>query len=137
MTTIAANKRCMAADRRVSYGDTHFSSVKIRRIGKAIVGCAGDGEAVAQFFDWYARKRKKLPDKIEGAVDALVLTAEGLYHYDKHGYPDMVTDEFMAIGSGGMAAVAAMHCGKDPAEAVAIAALVDTGTGGQIDVLEL
>lgn len=141
MTTIAANRHCMAADRKVTDGDTRYYSKKIKRVGKAIVGCAGTAALCNQFFVWFKTRRDKdkpvIKDADEDTLDAIVLTDEGrLFVYDKDCQVDELEDDYYAVGTGRQAALAAMFLGADPARAVQVAREIDNDTGGQIDVLE-
>jgi ATP-dependent protease HslVU (ClpYQ) peptidase subunit len=51
--------------------------------------------------------------------------------------PWLILSPQTAIGTGRDYALAAMHCGSTAAEAVAIAALFDPGTGGGVDTVTL
>lgn len=148
MTTIAANKECMAADRKVVDGDTHYKTAKIQRVGQAIIGAAGSNPAIAKFMQWIqaehlrSKRSKPLPlpslidpDDEDSAFAGLVLTPAGLFVYDVGCYPDLITDPFYAIGSGKQAALAAMHLGATPHKAVEVACLVDNCSDGPVDCL--
>jgi ATP-dependent protease HslVU (ClpYQ) peptidase subunit len=139
MTTIAANKKCMAADRKVTDGDRVFKTHKIRRIGDAIVGGAGTSSAIAKFFRWMESGKQDSPPKLDkdDELEALVLTPAGLFTYGNDFTPDEVLDPFYAIGSGAHAALAAMHMKATPKRAVEIACKVDNSTDGPVDVLML
>ena len=139
MTTIAANKRSMAADQKVTDGDRNFRNHKLRRIGEAIVGCGGDGPSIAKFFRWVEQGKQDDPPKLgkDDELEALVLTASGLFVYGRDCVPEEILDEFYAIGTGAMAALSAMHMGATPRRAVEIACLVDNNTGGPVDVMAL
>ena len=139
MTTIAANRRMMAGDQRVTDGDRSFRTRKIRRIGDAIVGAAGTGPAIGKFFQWLADGQQDDPPKMvkDDELDALVLTPAGLFCYGTDCTAEEVLDDFYAVGTGAQAALAAMHLGCDPARAVAIACAVDNATGGPVDSLTL
>lgn len=141
MTTIAADRRSMAADRKLSYCETSHQVVKIRRIGQAIVGCAGSSGAACKFMRWL--EEGKPTDAIpkfakDDELSALVLTPEGLFLFDLSCEPDEIVDGRCAIGSGSHAALAAMR-GFDasPERAVEVACLVDNASDGPVDVLHL
>lgn len=140
MTTIAANRKCMASDKKCTDDGTFFRNRKIRRVGDVIVGAGGDGGAIGKFFVWFeaGADPEDLPKygKDEALV-ALVLTPAGLFTYDTSGVREEIEDDFYACGSGKQAALAAMHLGCDPKRAVEIASLVDDATGLGVDVLEL
>jgi len=139
MTTIVANRRCMAADQRVTDGSRIFRTRKLRRIGEAVIGAAGTGPAIAKFLTWLEAGQQDTPPKFakDDELEAIVLTPAGLFVYDTACVCEEVLDEFYAVGSGSTAALGAMHMGADPVRAVEIAALVDNSTGGPIDMLRL
>lgn len=144
MTTIAANRKCMAADRKVTDDNGRRTAKKIVRIGDAIVGCAGSSGACNKFIRYLEVKatcaddeEADLPDfEKDDELSALILTPEGLFTVaTKDCELEEVLDPFYAIGSGGMAALAAMHLGLEPPEAVEIACKVDAASDGPIDVI--
>lgn len=129
----------MAGDQKCTDDDTSFRTRKIRRVGQAIVGAAGNGVAIAKFFRWFESGEQDDPPKFgkDDELSAMVLTPAGLFVYDTGCEPEEVLDEFYAVGSGKQAALAAMHLGCDPFKAVEIAARVDTMTATPVDVLAL
>lgn len=135
----------MAADRKVTNGETSFSAVKIRRIGAAIVGCAGTNTAIAKFVRWIEAggdtgrgKPDEIPKFKDEDLEAIVLTPAGIFIYDTGCEPDELKDPFCAIGSGKQAALAAFRCYKaTPRRAVEVACAVDDSTRGPVDVLNL
>jgi ATP-dependent protease HslVU (ClpYQ) peptidase subunit len=129
----------MAADRKVVDGDTNYHTRKICRIGQSLVGAAGDNSAIVKFFRWLEKHgRGKQPTFTEEEdFEGMVLTPSGLFVYDKSCQPDEVVDSFYAIGSGKQAALAAMHMGASPTQAVEIACLVDNSSGGPVDTLSI
>lgn len=62
-------------------------------------------------------------------ASALVLKSGLLYYGDTTCVMIRIDDDFAAIGSGANAALAAMHCGRSPSEAVKIACKVDMNSG--------
>jgi ATP-dependent protease HslVU (ClpYQ) peptidase subunit len=131
----------MAADRKVTDSDTAYSAVKIRRIGKAIVGCAGSNAPIAKFVRWLEAggKQEDMPKfKPDEEFAALVLTPAGLFAYDVSCEPDEIKAPFYAIGTGKQAALTAMRCYKaSPKRAVEDACKVDNDTAGPVDVMSL
>lgn len=134
MTTIAANLKMMAGDSRVVLGSTFYSTDKIFRIGKSIVGVAGDAALTTKFLAWF---RKECPaDEIGMMLDedhsfnGLVLNADGLYVYGDCTEPDLLREKCFAIGVGADIALAAMKMGKTPAEAVKLACELSPMTSG-------
>ncbi len=143
MTTICANRRVMAADTRVSGGaGPMYNTLKIFRIGDAIVGMCGNVEHTTKFLAWF---RKECPhDEVpigagedDESFAALVLRPSGLYYYADCCEPDRIHENFYAIGSGSGPAASAMAFGKTPAQAVRHAMKFDHCTGGKITELFL
>lgn len=141
MTTIAANRECMAADHKVTDGDTSYRAAKIWKRGSAIVGAAGSNSAINKFRKWIDRGYKgRLPEFLEeeaAEFAAIVLNPDGLFVFDSSCVPDRIIDPFYAIGTGKQAALAAMHMGAGPQKAVEIACEVDNSTGPPVVVLKL
>jgi len=138
MTTIAANLQGMSGDKQNTYGDQKFHNTKIFKIHQSIIGLAGDCDQCEIFLAWY--KNKKNPaDKPEefDEIEVLELTKFGLYIYPASLSRMKVDDPFYAIGSGSQAALAAMHLGKNPIEAVEIASIIDPSTGGGVDYIKV
>lgn len=128
----------MASDSMLS-GDCgpSYSAVKIYRLKDALLGVAGVFASCVEFVNWLKAggDREKLPE-MEG-VCALKLTPKGIWFYDECATPYAVRDKFAALGSGEQAALAALHLGLSPKDAVKVAAKVDCGTGGRIVVKPL
>jgi ATP-dependent protease HslVU (ClpYQ) peptidase subunit len=59
----------------------------------------------------------------------------GLRLWNGYPWPIEIEDEFIAVGSGAQAAMAAIHLECGPREAVEIAARIDEDTGGKIITL--
>lgn len=72
MTTIAATKYMMAADTKITVGESWFYGPKMYRIGRAVVGCSGDSTAIEKFLAWY-RKPRMRQDECEEATFFLIL----------------------------------------------------------------
>jgi 20S proteasome alpha/beta subunit len=108
----------MACDSRSSDddGEYHTTDDKIERIGKALIGCASNYEDIFKFLDWYRNRDKERPE-IENCL-ALELDSKGIWLYANTCHRSRLTEPFFAIGSGSLAARAAMKWGATPAEAV-------------------
>lgn len=139
MTTIVANRSRMAADSKVTAGESHhYRAGKIVRVGEAVVGCAGHNRAIFAFLRWLERGGGRKPRRYKGDdFEALVLTPKTLAVVDKDYDFDEIKDPFYAIGSGSLAALGALHCGVTLERAVEIACLVDSSSGLPVDVMEL
>jgi ATP-dependent protease HslVU (ClpYQ) peptidase subunit len=117
LTTIACDGKSMAGDGLCLTGGDSISSttvVKVRRLaGGGLVGVAGSAFDVDTFVDWLNSDRsEKLLDTWEKSIPA-------------------------ATGSGVEMAMAAMACGKTAKEAVEIACLLHSQSGGLITELRL
>lgn len=143
MTTIAANKQCMASDSNVVTGKTFFEGrPKIIRIGDAIVGAAGHVTAINKFVRWLQKKnpRLKKPEFTKKeTLTALVLTTKGLFQIDEGLEFDEVVQPYFAIGTGALVALTAMDFGASPERAVEAACKRDPKqfTKGPVHVLWL
>ncbi len=140
MTTIAANLECMAADRKVTLGETRYMSRKLKRVRDTIVGGAGSSTGIAKFMRWFeagadADDTPKLAKDEE--IDVLLLSPRGLSFFNGEFVEDLMEDAFFALGTGNQAALAAMHLGLSPGDAVEVAKKVDNGTDGVVDVMWL
>jgi 20S proteasome alpha/beta subunit len=133
MTTIAVSRSEMACDSRSSYdnGEWYLCDDKIIRLADELIGCSGEVADIFKFLAWYRStgelERPELKD-----MEAVVLNADGLFHYSSSTYGSRICQPFFAIGSGSMAANAAMLCGKTPAKAVEIACALDKNSGGPV-----
>jgi hypothetical protein len=142
VTTIAANRKTMAADTRVIGAGPMYHTNKIFHIGDALVGVAGAVGHTTKFLAWF---RKECPqDEVamnfsedDPGFAALVLRPSGLFYYADCCEPDRLHEKHFAIGTGGGYAVVAMDNGKTPAQAVRCAMKYDEGTGGKVTELHL
>ena len=136
MTTVAASLTHMeiAADSMCSGADTFYLVEKLRRGKLSVYGAAGDWDKILKFYE--ALENKGDLDS-ECDVEVLELRADGIWIYESTIIPARIKNNFYAIGSGAGYALAALHLGKSPREAVEIAALFDPGTRGPIDVMKL
>jgi hypothetical protein len=139
MTTIAGDARCgtMVADSKMVMDPMWFPTTKILKRGDELIATAGDARAGELWLHWYLSgklaKCPKLPDDFE----ALVLRHNGLYHCGEGGLETRIERGFIGIGSGGAAATAVMLAGHDVKFAVRIACMVDTNSGGRLQVCRL
>lgn len=142
MTTIAAWVRdgvgTIASDTRVSSPNGYaFSSPKLLALGKSVFGGAG-GEWLEIFFHWLASGRKHSPEhQSTDAKDFAVIEVapDGLWLWGPTFTRMEVVDREIAVGSGELVALYTMrYVGLTPAGAVEAASMVDSNTGGRIDV---
>jgi hypothetical protein len=142
MTTIVANLECMAADSRVSVeGGPMYHADKIFRIGDSLFGTAGDAMMGLLMIDWLRGMRKnrlalyKLwTDYERSCFTLLELNSTGLYLWDGWAIPEKLKDSRYAVGSGAMAAIAALDSGRSPEDAVKAAMQQDVYTGNPVQV---
>lgn len=142
MTTIAANRECMAADTRVSDENTGLSypAAKIFRIRKSLFGTAGHGSICLVMVEWLrtSRNRESLykqlgPDQRD-QIRLLELNPDGLFVWDGWGLPEKVLLDCYAIGSGAKAARALLAKGAEPKDAVDTAGELDFYTAPPVHV---
>ena len=136
MTTVAASLDFMeiAADSMCSGDDGHYLVEKLRSGKLSAYGACGDWDKILKFYNALENKGELDTDC---DIEVLELRHDGLWVYEGTIIPARIKNRFYSIGSGAGYAIAAMHLGKSPKEAVAIAALFDPGTGGPIDILTL
>jgi hypothetical protein len=136
MTTIAARFSTLeiAADSQVSGDDVKYYIEKLRRGRNCVFGGAGDLDKLLKFYD-SVEKNGEFDEPIE--VDILELRADGIYVYESTIHPVKVRGDFFSVGTGSAYALAAMHLGKSPREAIEIASIFDPVTGGPIDMMTL
>lgn len=146
MTTIVASLEAMGADTMVSRPDgTFYSTTKIIRVKGDLLGAAGDAGDCTRFMDWakhdYAEKKRpkfSVPAGDRDEAVLLILNSEGIFTMSTTDpYPELITSDCYAIGSGGDAARAAILCGKSMEEALAIAAQIDMHTRAPFTILKL
>ena len=132
MTTIAADATTgtMCSDSCWSDGVEKAPIRKVFRIKGAVVGFAGDLDEIGMVREWMRGKmlREDMP-RVDN-VSALLMSHGGLRVWTPaDGFTEV--PKRYAIGSGGMAARAALASGATPARAVAIAREIDAGTHGK------
>jgi 20S proteasome alpha/beta subunit len=147
MTTIAVNLHAMAADSMVS--DEMGTDVRVDKLvavgSGAIVGCAGELGLASMFLDYFENmgKMKRPRFKVDAEFDALVLTRDGIFHFDRTCRAREVTEGFCAIGSGSQAAMCFMRSQRkrghriNPIAAVEFACLGDKGSALPVRVITL
>jgi hypothetical protein len=135
MTTIAVSMkhREIAADSKCSDDGYHYEVTKLRKFDERARAAAGDWKDCLKFHN-AVENGTDIDDDWD--VDVIELRPDGIYVYDG-GMPAKIKNDFYAIGSGSGYAIAAMHLGLSPAEAVALAAIYDPATGGEIEVWKL
>lgn len=99
-------------------------------------GC-GPSSVVIAIQEWLeaGADETRKPSIADGVVECLFVLRGKCFLLEGRLVPIPVEDKFQAVGSGADYALCAMYLGKTAAEAVAIAAIFDAYTGG--DVTEL
>jgi hypothetical protein len=136
VTTVAASlvHKEIAADSMCSGEGGYYSVCKLRHWKDGVAGAAGDWVQILKFFN-SIENGGDLDSYCD--VECMELRAEGIYVYESTLIPARIKEPFYAIGTGSAYAIAAMHLGKSPREAVEIAALFDPATRGPIDVITI
>lgn len=150
MTTLAFKAGVLASDSRATWdGHIKSSCCKMWRIqsrvepvkGECLLAIAGDLYAGLLFKDWMEQGGEpKLKDRgvigddgdAGGDFDALIVHRSGVYGANFLCRLERIDEDEWAHGSGRLAALAAMACGKSAIEAVRIASRFDAYTGGRI-----
>jgi len=136
MTTIAARASTgeVAGDSMVSGDDSFYLVTKIRRGENSIYGGCGDWDKLLKFYNSLESGADLDSDT---DVTVLELRSDGIWIYESTIIPAKIKNDFWAIGTGANFAIAAMHLGLTPAEAVRLACLYDTSSHEPIDVMSL
>lgn len=151
MTTIAARDGWLAYDSRIT-SDDGLSPDRVRKAWRsrrhaliwAAAGVIANANAAARALDamaqlpWEAPGRwdsRRLPS-LEGST-ILAALADGRFFYIEESGWVQTAGPFLAIGSGAMAALAAMHMGASARRAVAVAIKLDHQSGGPVRALRI
>jgi hypothetical protein len=136
MTTIAARASTgeIAADSMVSGDDSFYLVEKLRKGQESIYGGCGDWDKLLKFYNSLESGADLDSDT---DVTVLELRSDGIWIYESTIIPAKIKNDFWAIGTGANFAIAAMHLGLSPAEAVKLACLYDTSSHEPVDVMTL
>lgn len=141
MTTIVSTHNEMAADSCTSWdSDFVITGDKIEIVNHQLVGCAGHTPDIQKFLRWFKNPVPDVPefsDEEDHGFTAVVVNKDGLWLYANSVDPMPVKEPFIAIGSGAMAAKAAMLCGRTAVKAVEIAIRCDKNSKGPIQRVTL
>lgn len=147
MTTITYRDGIMAGDRRISdtgRGLIEGGTTKIfrREDDGALIGVAGSLGVAQRFARWFlAGEQGEMPplrDKDANATaEAIVVRPNGKVENIYELGTIYIESDYHAIGSGSIAALAAMDMGADARRAVEVACGRDAGSGNGIDELRL
>ena len=141
MTTIAYKSGVLVADSQVSAGDRIFRTVKILAFPDGtLFGGAGGLADVLKVRDWAKSGFKGDPPETseKASFECLHVRTDGsMWLIDDDLTPMCFTGDFIALGTGSPYAMAAMHLGKGPHEAVEVAAHFDPATSLPLHELRL
>lgn len=131
MTTIAAcsAEMVMCSDSGWNDGDTRGEVRKVFRVRGDLVGLSGD---VADIQAWLAAYRRRQDPAPRSSVNALRLSTDGQIHTWTLGDWCSMAERQFAIGTGGVAARAAMKHGATVRDAVKTAISLDAGSFGPV-----
>lgn len=139
MTTIAFDGKTLAADSQATDGSVRSTVRKLRKVhDRWLVGMAGTmcrAELGVQTI--VDADPEAGPEALKGVeIDECgLLIVDGktgdVWVYEGAS-PYEVLDDFVAIGNGAQAALAAMMLGKGACEAVSVASKIDPHTGGEV-----
>lgn len=139
MSTIVWDGATLAADKQATECGFRQTVTKIRRLNDGglagICGTLDAGILAIAYIE--GGETPSWLDKDDWPTILLIRPDKTIWRYEKYLTPFQVEDSFMACGSGRDYALAALACGKDAVEAVAIAARFDTSTGMGIDSMTL
>lgn len=144
MTTAAWNAKegVLAVDTQVTSGNRKFRTHKVATLpcGGLIAGTGNLAHILkAQRWAQEGLSEDAKPDfGDEPEMECLIIKGDGsVWLLDDELEPMPVTDEFIAVGSGGPYAMGAMACGKSAADAVRVAAMFDAATSEPVETYRL
>ena len=145
MTTIVANRECMAADRFVTYTPSYNGDCKIWVARASIWGAAGPTWKGLAFKAWTLGKGKRPEfdggedgeEENEVKLEVLQLSEDGLFLWVNGDLPDPVSEPFYSIGSGAGYAIGALSMQASLEQSIEVAAKWDSGTRLPIDMIAL
>ena len=140
MTTVAAKVSTgeIAADSMVSGDDSFYLVEKLRRGKNSVYGACGDWDKCLKMLQVL-----ESGGELDSDMDVTVLELRfdgkdnGIWIYESTIIPARIKNDFFAIGTGANYALAAMHLGLSPTEAVKLACLYDTSSHEPIDTMRL
>ncbi|MBZ9873080.1 hypothetical protein LB542_19725 [Mesorhizobium sp. BR1-1-9] len=131
MTTVAYRDGILAADSRGTCSgwiQPGRETKLFRLIDGRAAGVTGQWAIAAKLLKWIESDRSE--SQPEGDARVVVIGKKIEVFEDGHSYIEAA--KFMAWGSGMPPALGALHAGASAVEAVRIAGLVDTLTGGRV-----
>lgn len=149
MTTIAWDGKTLAADRRMTWGNTISQTNKLFRVTgniftDALIGISGEGDHYPTIQHWFnvlncdtTKYPESQTDKTRDVGCTILMITQDLkiWTFGLSPHPMRVEDSQWAIGSGMDFAIAAMYCGQDACSAVRVASIFDKNSGNGVDKL--
>lgn len=136
MTTIAARVSTLeiAADSMCSGDDSFYLVEKLRKGKNSIYGACGEWDKCLKML-----QALESDGDVDSDMDVTVLELrnDGIWIYESTIIPARIKNDFWAVGTGANFAIAAMHLGKSPKEAVEIACQYDPSSHLPIDYMTL
>ena len=140
MTTIAADFRAgvMVSDSRGADAETWVPTTKVFRFGDELIGFSGCLKEREKWLTWHNGGRVgRFPRMRKDEFNAVILRPSGVYDLADDGHEQLMERGFHAVGSGSLAALAALLLGFDAEMAVTVACQIDANTGGDLQVYRL
>nr|MBA3776758.1 hypothetical protein [Betaproteobacteria bacterium] len=141
MTTLVYRDGVLAADSRCTNGGYVIPepAVKVRKLADcSIIGFCGTLAECEELAAWIAAPTGDRPELDDSGRVVHVRTDGSLWTYECKAKPmRLAASPFYAWGTGFPAALGALHMGASAEEAVRIATLVDTSSGGEVRSVRL
>jgi hypothetical protein len=138
MTTIAYRNGIMASDSRATingYIEPQEDPKLFRQPDGGVAAMTGSASGCFKLLSWVNGDRKRLQPN--GDYRIIWLRGDGRLEIFEDGCSYFVECEFMAWGSGMVAALGALHMGATAEMAVHVAAKIDTLTGGKVVTMQV
>ncbi|MEJ7831308.1 MAG: hypothetical protein WKF79_00195 [Nocardioides sp.] len=141
MTCIATDGKTMAADGLLMRDDLIVTTAR-RKLFHAkdgsVVGCAGDGAAIALAREWFKSGEPKDTIPVLRGQDfaALILRRDGRVELLDGLFTTYDCEAPATLGSGDAFALGALHAGATPRRAVEIACLTCATVGGTVRTMK-
>lgn len=136
MTTVAYKNGVIAGDTQITGNGTRMGfATKIGRRNGILYGASGSLSIAQDFLAWVAGGMVGEPPSMSGPFDGygngMVAWGPHVVTFNRCGI-DVIRAPYFAIGSGWELALGAMAAGKSAEQAIKIAMLHDTHTGGKV-----
>jgi hypothetical protein len=138
MTCVAWDGKTIAVDKRATNCGSISTTTKLRRVGQEVLAWTGAQDSGLAVMEWYLAGANPATwpecQKDNDRWSRLIVASPvGIQEFERQPIGVWVEDKFAAWGSGGDAALGAMHAGATAKRAVEIASLIDNGCGNGVD----